>query len=41
MRKNILLAICVAALALPLAACNDPKETSTDTATVRYSGGTT
>ena len=29
MRKNILLAICVGALALPLAACNDPKETAT------------
>jgi len=29
MRKNILLAIGVAALALPLAACNDPKDTAT------------
>ena len=29
MRKNILLATCVAALALPLAACNDPKDTAT------------
>lgn len=29
MRKNLLLATCVAALALPLAACNDPKDTAT------------
>ena len=29
MRKNILLAACAAALALPLAACNDPKDTAT------------
>jgi glucose/arabinose dehydrogenase len=29
MRKNILLAVGVAALALPLAACNDPKDTAT------------
>src|SRR4051812_44088754 len=29
MRNNILLATCVAALALPLAACNDPKDTAT------------
>jgi glucose/arabinose dehydrogenase len=29
MRKNFLLATCVAALALPLAACNDPKDTAT------------
>ena len=29
MRKNILLATCVAALALPLAACNDPNDTAT------------
>jgi hypothetical protein len=29
MRKNILLAICVGALALPLAACSDPQETAT------------
>ncbi|QHO72614.1 sorbosone dehydrogenase [Bradyrhizobium sp. CCBAU 051011] len=29
MRKQIPLAICVGALALPLAACNDPKETAT------------
>src|SRR3954471_82725 len=29
MRKNILLATCVAALALPLAACNDPQDTAT------------
>jgi glucose/arabinose dehydrogenase len=29
MRKYILLAICVGALALPLAACNDPKDTAT------------
>ena len=29
MRKNILLATCVAILALPLAACNDPKDTAT------------
>ena len=33
MRKNILLAIGVAALVLPLAACNDPKETATDATT--------
>jgi ABC-type oligopeptide transport system substrate-binding subunit len=39
MRNNILLATCVAALALPLAACNDPKETSTDNATVAQSYG--
>jgi hypothetical protein len=37
MRKNVLLATCVAALALPLAACNDPKDTATDTATVAQS----
>ncbi|HMB42903.1 MAG TPA: sorbosone dehydrogenase family protein, partial [Luteimonas sp.] len=29
MCKNILLATCVAILALPLAACNDPKDTAT------------
>ena len=29
MRKNLLLATCVAALALPLAGCNDPKDTAT------------
>src|SRR5215216_6199354 len=29
MRKNIHLALCVGALALPLAACNDPKEPAT------------
>jgi glucose/arabinose dehydrogenase len=29
MRKHIPLAICVGALALPLAACNDPKDTAT------------
>ena len=29
MRKNIHLALCVGALALPLAACNDPKDTAT------------
>src|SRR5437588_10206553 len=29
MRKYILLAICVGALALPLAACNDPRDTAT------------
>jgi glucose/arabinose dehydrogenase len=29
MRKNLLLTSCVAALALPLAACNDPKDTAT------------
>lgn len=29
MRKNILLATCVCALALPLAACNDPQDTAT------------
>ncbi|KRR20697.1 sorbosone dehydrogenase [Bradyrhizobium lablabi] len=29
MRKNLLLATCVGALALPLAACNDPKDTTT------------
>ena len=29
MRKNIYLALCVGALALPLAACNDPKDTAT------------
>ena len=29
MRKYILLATCVGALALPLAACNDPKDTAT------------
>ncbi|MEH2531263.1 glucose/arabinose dehydrogenase [Bradyrhizobium sp. AZCC 1588] len=29
MRKPLLLAICVGALALPLAACSDPKETAT------------
>ena len=29
MRNNILLATCVAALALPLAACNDPNDTAT------------
>ena len=30
MRNNLLLqAICVGALALPLAACNDPKDTAT------------
>jgi len=29
MRKNLLLATCVATLALPLAACNDPKDTAT------------
>ena len=29
MRKNLLLAVGVAALALPLAACNDPKDTAT------------
>src|SRR5436309_3384526 len=29
MRKYMLLAICVGALALPLAACNDPKDTAT------------
>ena len=29
MRKNILLALCVGALALPLAACNDPQDTAT------------
>jgi hypothetical protein len=28
-RKNILLATCVAAPALPLAACNHPKDTAT------------
>ena len=39
MGNNILLATCVAALALPLAACNDPKETATDTATVAQSYG--
>jgi glucose/arabinose dehydrogenase len=38
MRKNILLAIGVGALALPLAACND-KDTATDTATVAQSYG--
>ena len=39
MRKYILLAICVGALALPLAACNDPKDAATDTATVAQSYG--
>jgi glucose/arabinose dehydrogenase len=40
MRNNLLLqAMCVGALALPLAACNDPKETTTDTATVAQSYG--
>ena len=39
MRKNIHLALCVGALALPLAACNDPKETATDTATVAQTYG--
>jgi len=34
MRQYILLAICVGALALPLAACNDPKDAAPDTATV-------
>jgi hypothetical protein len=29
MRKNLLLTTCVAALALPLAACNDPKDSAT------------
>ena len=29
MRKNLLLATCVAAVALPLAACDDPKQTAT------------
>jgi glucose/arabinose dehydrogenase len=29
MRKNLLLTSCVVALALPLAACNDPKDTAT------------
>ena len=39
MRKNIHLALCVGALALPLVACNDPKDTATDTATVAQSYG--
>ena len=39
MRKNIHLALCVGALALPLAACNDPKDTATDTATVAQTYG--
>src|SRR5438105_5237537 len=39
MRQYILLAICVGALALPLAACNDPKDAATDTATVAQSYG--
>src|SRR6059058_753386 len=39
MRQYILLAICVGALALPLAACNDPKDAAPDTATVAQSYG--